>query len=74
MENKRAMTGLRKATTRAATLLALAAGLALADTSGVAQGVDSLLDKLVDKGVLSLKEADELRKEGDKKPAGDKKK
>ena len=31
-----------------------------------AQSVDSLLDKLVDKGVLSVKEAQELREEGDK--------
>ena len=31
-----------------------------------AQSVDSLLDKLVDKGVLSVKEADQLRDESDK--------
>ena len=34
--------------------------------NGSAQSVDSLLDKLVDKGVLSVKEANELREESDK--------
>lgn len=34
--------------------------------NGHAQSVDSLLDKLVDKGVLSVKEANELREESDK--------
>jgi hypothetical protein len=33
--------------------------------NGHAQSVDSLLDKLVDKGVLSVKEANELREESD---------
>lgn len=33
---------------------------------GSAQSVDSLLDKLVDKGVLSVREANELREEADK--------
>ena len=34
--------------------------------NGHAQSVDSLLDKLVDKGVLSVKEANDLREESDK--------
>lgn len=34
--------------------------------NGSAQSVDSLLDKLVDKGVLSVKEASDLREESDK--------
>ena len=34
--------------------------------NGSAQSVDSLLDKLVDKGVLSVKEANDLREESDK--------
>ena len=34
--------------------------------NGNAQSVDSLLDKLVDKGVLTVKEAGELREESDK--------
>lgn len=34
--------------------------------NGHAQSVDSLLDKLVDKGVISVKEANELREESDK--------
>jgi hypothetical protein len=34
--------------------------------NGQAQSVDSLLDKLVDKGVLSVKEANDLREESDK--------
>lgn len=34
--------------------------------NGQAQSVDSLLDKLVDKGVLTVKEANELREESDK--------
>lgn len=34
--------------------------------NGQAQSVDSLLDKLVDKGVISVKEANDLREEADK--------
>src|SRR5688500_10465735 len=34
--------------------------------NGSAQSVDSLLDKLVDKGVLTVKEANDLREESDK--------
>ncbi|MGC3958892.1 MAG: putative porin [Verrucomicrobiota bacterium] len=34
--------------------------------NGRAQSVDSLLDKLVDKGVITVKEANELREESDK--------
>lgn len=46
-------------------LLALAA-VAGCVINGRAQSVDSLLDKLVDKGVLSVSEANELREEVDK--------
>ena len=49
---------------------ALAAGVVsttlIGVTAGQAQSVDSLLDKLVDKGVLSTKEAAELREESDR--------
>ena len=48
-----------------AALLAAAAGMTFA-LIGHAQNVDSLLDKLVDKGVLSVKEANDLREESDK--------
>ena len=48
---------------------ALAAGVVsttlIGVTTGQAQAVDSLLDKLVDKGVLTPKEATELRTEAD---------
>lgn len=43
--------------------IAVAAGYCI---NGHAQSVGSLLDKLVDKGVITVKEADELRKETDK--------
>jgi hypothetical protein len=46
-------------------LVAIAAAVG-AVSNGQAQSVDSLLDKLVDKGVLSVKEANELRDEADK--------
>src|SRR5262245_30467204 len=48
-------------------LLALGSA-AMAACVGIAQGqsVDSLLDKLVDKGILTLKEAQELREESGK--------
>ena len=45
-----------------AALLAAAAGMTIA-TTGHAQSVDALLNKLVEKGVLSSKEADDLRTE-----------
>ena len=49
---------------------ALAAGVVsstfIGVTTGQAQAVDSLLDKLVDKGVLTSKEASELRDESDR--------
>jgi hypothetical protein len=48
-----------------AALLAAAAGMTFA-MIGHAQSVDALLDKLVDKGVLTVKEASELREESDK--------
>lgn len=47
-----------------AALLATAAGTVMA-INGSAQSVDALLDKLVDKGILSVKEANELRAETD---------
>ena len=46
-------------------LLALAA-VAGYVINGQAQSVDTLLDKLVDKGILTVKEANELREESDK--------
>src|SRR5690349_21187586 len=48
-----------------AAFLAAAAGVLL-PSLGHAQSVDALLDKLVDKGVLTVKEAGELREESDK--------
>src|ERR1043165_6703816 len=48
-----------------AALLAAAAGAALSST-GHAQSVDALLDKLVDKGILTAQEAKDLREESDK--------
>jgi len=45
--------------------LAAAAGIACAQ-QGKAQSADALLDKLVEKGILSVKEANELREETDK--------
>jgi Putative porin len=50
---------------RAAVLLTIAAGMTFVST-GHAQSVDALLNKLVDKGVLSAKEADDLKQESDK--------
>src|SRR5262245_51659479 len=50
------------------TRAALAAGIfvtGLAASTGQAQSVDALLDKLVDKGVLTSKEAKDLRQEVD---------
>lgn len=48
-----------------AACLAAVAGLSLTQ-QGIAQSADALLDKLVEKGVLSVKEANELREEADK--------
>ena len=48
------------------TRLAGAATLAVGALGAQAQSVDSLLDKLVDKGVLTTKEAQELREQSDK--------
>ena len=48
-----------------AACLATAAGMSLT-LKGNAQSADALLDKLVEKGVLSVKEANELREETDK--------
>ncbi len=51
--------------TKATAFLGAAATLACG-LSAPAQSVDGLLDKLVDKGVLNVKEANELREEADK--------
>jgi len=48
-----------------AALLATAAGVAFV-SQGHAQSADALIDKLVDKGILTQKEATELREEADK--------
>src|ERR1035437_10087650 len=52
----------RRYSAAAAALLAVAAAGAVAP----AQASDALLDKLVDKGILTVKEANELRQESDK--------
>ena len=45
---------------------AVIAALAGVSFSAHAQSADALLDKLVDKGILTVKEANELREEADK--------
>ena len=55
--------------TKYSKLTLAAAGVAATmacSTSALAQSADALIDKLVDKGVLSVKEANELREEADK--------
>lgn len=55
--------------TKTSKLALAAAGIAATmacSTSALAQSADALIDKLVDKGVLSVKEANELRAEADK--------
>jgi hypothetical protein len=56
---------MKKQKLRKAGLLATAAVAAFV-INGRAQSVDSLLDKLVDKGILTVKEASDLRTESDK--------
>src|ERR1700761_9364166 len=46
-------------------LFVSAATLALAATSSQAQSSDALIDKLVDKGILTTKEAQEMRQDAD---------
>src|SRR5688572_3343233 len=49
--------------------LSLAAGLAATvalSTTAIGQSADALVDKLVEKGILSVKEANSLREEADK--------
>src|SRR3954467_8295069 len=46
--------------------LCLAGAVVFVSTGAFGQSMDSLLDKLVDKGVLSVKEANDLREESDK--------
>lgn len=50
---------------RFAALAATTVAAALYGNNATAQSADALLDKLVDKGVLSVKEANELREESD---------
>lgn len=45
---------------------AVAATMAGTSSSALAQSADALIDKLVDKGILSVKEASDLREEADK--------
>lgn len=45
---------------------AAVAALACTSTTALAQSADALIDKLVDKGVLTVKEANDLREEADK--------
>ena len=45
---------------------AAVATLACTSTTALAQSADALIDKLVDKGVLTVKEANDLREESDK--------
>jgi hypothetical protein len=45
---------------------AVAATLASTSATALAQSADALIDKLVDKGVLTVKEANDLREEADK--------
>ena len=52
-------------TLRHTTLAATMAASALCGASSQAQSVDALLDKLVDKGVLTTKEANDLKEETD---------
>jgi len=56
---------MKKRKLKQAGILATAAVAAFV-INGHAQSVDALLDKLVDKGVLTVKEANELREESDK--------
>src|SRR5262245_33008437 len=56
---------MKKYRLKKAGLLAVAAVAAFV-INGRAQSVDSLLDKLVDKGILTVKEANDLRTESDK--------
>lgn len=54
---------------RAARVLVIGVGalaVTLPGTSGHAQSADALIDKLVEKGILTVKEANELREESDK--------
>lgn len=45
---------------------AAVATLACTSTTALAQSADALIDKLVDKGILTVKEANEMREEADK--------
>ncbi len=57
---------MKKTTLKFAALAAGAAASALSGLNAHAQTADALLDKLVDKGIITVKEADELRHQSDK--------
>jgi hypothetical protein len=52
--------------TKLALAAAVAATMACASTTALAQSADALIDKLVDKGILTVQEANDLREETDK--------
>lgn len=57
---------MKKTTLKLAAFAAGAAASALGSLSAHAQSADALLDKLVDKGIITVKEAAELRQQSDK--------
>src|SRR5262245_29279848 len=57
---------MKKTTLKFAAFAAGAAASALSGVNAHAQSADALLDKLVDKGIITVKEAEELRQQSDK--------
>jgi hypothetical protein len=57
---------MKKTTLKFAAFAAGAAASALSGINAYAQSADALLDKLVDKGIITVKEAEELRQQSDK--------
>jgi len=57
---------MKRATLKFVALAAGAAASALGGLNAQAQSADALLDKLVDKGIITVKEAEELRQQSDK--------
>ena len=57
---------MKKTTLKFAALAAGAVASALSGINAQAQSADALLDKLVEKGIITVKEADELRQQSDK--------
>ena len=57
---------MKKNTLKLAAFAAGAAASALGSINAHAQSADALLDKLVDKGIITVKEAEELRQQSDK--------